>query len=192
MRESFRQLQRSLIAPNFLVHFDHTRILVVGVDVSKERGYGVEIYHVKGDVVDDSVRKSDIQHVMFLSKVLNGAESRYWSTEMKVACLVWTVKKIRHLIEASKHPAIIYTDHSSTAGIANQTSLSTSSTDKLNLRPVRASQYLSQFSLDIRHRAGKPDVVPDALSSLTADAATVMPDLPGLTNPLLPTSTFGS
>jgi hypothetical protein len=44
--------------------------------------------------------------------------------------------------------------------------LSTSSTDKLNLRLVRASQYLSSFNLSIRHKSGASNVVPDALSRL--------------------------
>jgi hypothetical protein len=40
--------------------------------------------------------------------------------------------------------------------------------DKLNLRLVRALQYLSQFRLDVRYRPGRQHIVPDALSRLLA------------------------
>ena len=63
---------------------------------------------------------------------------------------------------------MIYTNHSAAVPISNQTSLTSSSTDKLNLRLVRASQYLSQFNLAIRYKSSKSNIVPDALSRLKA------------------------
>ncbi len=79
------------------------------------------------------------------------------------------VKKIRHLIESlDVPPVIVYTDHSAAVPILKQTTLTTSSIDKLNLRLVRASQYLSGFNLSVRHKSGKSNVVPDALSRLPA------------------------
>ena len=41
-----------------------------------------------------------------------------------------------------------------------------SNTNKLNLRLVCASQYLSIFELDIRYKLGKKNIVPDTLSRL--------------------------
>ena len=61
---------------------------------------------------------------------------------------------------------IIYTDHSVAIFISRQTILIISSTDKLNLRLVRASQYLSSFNLILRHKIDKFNVVSDALSRL--------------------------
>ena len=43
-----------------------------------------------------------------------------------------------------------------------------SNVDKLNLRLIRASTYLSEFQLLIRHKAGRDHVIPDALSRLPA------------------------
>jgi hypothetical protein len=103
---------------------------------------------------------------MFLSRTLTPAETRYWPTELEVAGVVWAVSKLRHLINSSSRPTIVYTDHSAATWIARQTSLITTSTEKLNLRLVRASAFLSQFDLDVRFRPGKEHVVPDALSRL--------------------------
>ena len=64
---------------------------------------------------------------------------------------------------------IVYTDHGAALGIAKQTTMSTSSTAKLNLRLIRASEYIQRFrSLEFRHKPGKQHVVPDALSRLHA------------------------
>ena len=66
---------------------------------------------------------------------------------------------------------MVYTDHSATVSIVRHISLSSSSVDKLNLRLIRASQYLSQFRLDIRYKPGKQHIVPDALSRPISDLA---------------------
>lgn len=49
----------------------------------------------------------------------------------------------------------MYTDHGAALGIAKQITLSTSSTDKLNLRLIWASDYMQRFSLIIHHKPGK-------------------------------------
>lgn len=68
--------------------------------------------------------------------------------------MVWVLQKIRHMIESSKHSTRIFKNHGAVLGIAKQTLLSTSSIDKLNLRLIRASEYLQRFNIEIRH---KPD-----------------------------------
>jgi len=101
LSDSFDSLQEALSSPNFLVHVDHLRKTFVDVDASKRRGFGVQVYHVKGDPDGDDYLKSDIEPILFLSKTLNDAELRYWPTELEIACLVWTIRKIRHLIDNS-------------------------------------------------------------------------------------------
>ena len=103
---------------------------------------------------------------MFLSRLLTDIEKNYWPTELEVAGLVWAVRKIRHLIKSSKSKVVVYTDHSATVDICKQATLTTTSTVRLNLRLVRASQYLQRFDLDVRHKPGKSNVIPDALSRL--------------------------
>lgn len=38
---------------------------------------------------------------MFLGRLLTPAEKHYWATGLKVSCIVWVVRKIRHMIEAA-------------------------------------------------------------------------------------------
>lgn len=78
------------------------------------------------------------------------------------------VKKIRYLIEASVKIIIIYTDHSAAIGIVRQSSMNITSTEKLNLRLIRASEYLQRFRIKIRHKPGKVNVIPDTLSRLAS------------------------
>ena len=167
--ESYRQLQEAFRKATLLVHHDPTRPLYIDVDASKRRGIGVVIYHLKLGADPNNPKRSEIEPIMFLSRMLTPAEERYWPTELEMAGLVWVVRRARHLIEASRHPTIVFTDHAANTGIAKQTTLSSSNTDKLNLRLVRASTYLSQFRLDVRYRPGKKHVIPDALSRLPAD-----------------------
>ena len=135
------------------------------VDSSKESGIGGILYHVKKECTGYPTR-SNIEPITFLSRLLVSAETRYWPTELELAGLVWMLRKTRHMVEASQHPTIVYTDHGAALGIAKQVTLSTTSTDKLNLRLVRASDYVQRFRLDIRHKPGKLHIVPDALSRL--------------------------
>lgn len=144
------------------------------------------VYHLAGDPdINVTIKRTNVQPIMFMSKLLNTAESNYWPTELEVAGIVWAVKKIRHLIESSEvPPVIVYTDHSAAVPIARQTTLTTSSTDKLNLRLVRASQYLSMFPLSIRHKSGKSNIVPDALSRLPSTNVTLHEDSAGILDAL--------
>ena len=169
---SFEALQRAFAQPTTLVHFNKARKLYIDLDASKKVGFGAMVYHVKEPNASamsavSTPKQKDVEPILFLSRSLSDAETRYWPTELEVAALVWTVKKIRHMIEASETPPIIvFTDHSATVAIAKQTSLNTTSIEKLNLRLVRASEYLQRFPLEIRHKPGKTNTVPDALSRL--------------------------
>ena len=172
-REVFDETKSRIKSLVAAVHFDSEGQLYVDIDAAKN-GFGVMVYHSRKDVSGNiPPNRIDVEPIMFLSKLLSKAESRYWPTELEVACLVWTVRKIRHMIEGCTKTPIVYTDHAATAGIVNHTHLGSSAVDKLNLRLIRASQYLSQFQLDIRHRPGTSNIVADSLSRLhsTAEAS---------------------
>ena len=170
--ESFRALQQALSKPTFLAHFDAEMTLYIDLDASKRFGFGAMAYHVMSSRAspggDHYPNRSDVRPILFLSRLLKDAETRYWPTELEVAGIVWVLSKIRHMVESAPK-TVIYTDHGAALGIAKQTSLTTSSTDKLNLRLVRASDYIQRFrNIEFRHKPGKQHVVPDALSRLDA------------------------
>lgn len=110
----------------------------------------------------------------FLSKCLSSTKLRYWSIELKVADLVWIIRRIYHMIatfnkitESAKSQVTVFINHSAITSIIKQTKLSSSNTNKLNLRLIRASIYLSQFDMNVRHKSDKLHVVSDALFRLT-------------------------
>ncbi len=137
---SFDTLQSLLSKPTYLVHFSNSKVLYIDLDASKEFGFGAMIYHVdeKAHTGMNTAypARNTIQPIMFLSRLLKSAETRYWPTELELAGMVWVVRKVRHLIELSNLPTIIYTDHGTNVGIAKQTTLSTALTEKQNLRLV--------------------------------------------------------
>jgi len=60
----------------------------------------------------------------------------------------------------------MYTDHAAAVEIERQFSLNTIAVKKLNLRLVRASEYLQCFWLKIQYKSEKTNIIPDALFRL--------------------------
>lgn len=100
--KSFLDLKNALSKTSILVHFDPDRTLYIDIDASHEFGFGVILFHDKSDTV--SLRSKDskptlakwpstsnVQPIMFLSRLLTQAEKNYWPTELETAGLVWTV-----------------------------------------------------------------------------------------------------
>ncbi len=74
--------------------------------------------------------------------------------------------KVRYMVDTAPK-TIIYTDHGAALGIAKQITLTTSSTDKMNLRLVRVSDYIQRFkNIEFRYKMGAKYIIPDALSRL--------------------------
>ncbi len=102
-----------------------------------------------------------MQAILFLSRLLKDAEMRYWPTEMELAGMVCVLTKVKHMVESAPK-TVVYTDHGAALGIAKQTSITTSSTVKTNLRVVRASDFIQRFqNMEIRHKPGAKHIVPD-------------------------------
>ena len=64
---------------------------------------------------------------------------------------------------------IIYTNYFTVVSISRQITLITFNSDKLNLRLVRTSQYLSDFNLSVRHKIDKVNVMSNVLFKLQVD-----------------------
>ncbi len=112
--EAYNQLQSNFSRARWSTHYNRIRQLYVDVDASKKE-FEIIMYHLK-ESVDEKLRqrsfsKRDVESILFLSKTLFSAKSRYWSTELEMTKLVWAIKKIAHMIKSSKHSTIIYIDH---------------------------------------------------------------------------------
>lgn len=89
--------------------------------------------------------------------------------ELEIAGFVWVVKKVGHLIESSQACVIIQTDYSAILDILQQSSItSMASIMRMNLRLIRASQFLHQFKLDVQYKSDKEHIVSDALNRLAS------------------------
>lgn len=110
-----------------------------------------------------------MQPIVFISRLLIVAEKKYWPTELEIAGFVLVTKKLRHLVESSYASVIIQTDYSAILDTMQQLSItSTSSTMRMNICLVRASQFLQPFCLVVRYKPGKEHIIPDALSRLAS------------------------
>ncbi len=166
---SFLLLQENLIKTTFLIHFDKAKWLWINLDEFKKFDFEVIVFHVIKEFSKETWSiKNDIQLIMFLSRLLIFVEKNYWSTELKTAELIWIIKTMKHLIQSFEKSVIIQIDHAAILNICKQTFIiSTNSTMRMNLRLMRAFQFLSQFSnLEIRHKSKKYHLISDALFRL--------------------------
>ena len=167
-RATFRDLQVAFVSSTFFIHFDRKRRLYIDLNALKQWNFAAIVYHVLEDSFDDtSYSRTIIQSIMFLSRCLNEAKRNYWFIELKIADIVWIIRKIRHMIEFIEiFSIIVYIDYSTIVSISRQIIFIIFSSDKLNLRLIRVSQYLFDFNLFIRHKVDKINVVSNALSRL--------------------------
>jgi hypothetical protein len=165
---SYEHLQIVFSKESFLRHFDQLRKLFINVNISKKKDVEVMIFHVKDDSEKDiTFKRADIESIMFLSKILISAKTRYWLTKLKMIHVIWVVTKVRHLIECSKRSLIIiFTNHAALIEIIKQTSLTFFNTNKLNLRLMKIFQYFSALFIEIRVKSEKFHVISNALSRL--------------------------
>ena len=78
------------------------------------------------------------------------------------------------MIESTKiSSTIIYIDHFVVVFISRQITLITFSSDKLNLRFVRTSQYFFDFNLSVRHKIDKINVISNVLFKLQTNVSLI-------------------
>ena len=72
------------------------------------------VIHVKKDAVISTGKwptRTQIEPIIFLSRLLTEAERNYWPTELEVTRFVWVIKKVRYLVKLSKYSTIIQTNY---------------------------------------------------------------------------------
>lgn len=168
--KAFQALQENLCDQTMLWHHVPTQPLFIKLDACKQ-AVGVMVFQLEDEwdgtsIPGKDIPSSKIRPILFLSRVTSATEKKYGSTEAEVAALLWTCKKLRKLVHASRQPVQILTDHAATRSIVHHTSQRTMDLSKANPRLANAAIYLAQFDLTIHHIPGTLNVVPDALSRL--------------------------
>ena len=77
------------------------------------------------------------------------------------------MKRIRHIIETSKYIIIIYIDHVVNSSITRQIKFINNNVNKLNMKLIRVSIYLSQFRLNIRYKSKRFHIIFDTFNRLS-------------------------
>ena len=85
--KSFHVLQTMFSEPQFLIHFNLKQCLYIDLNASKQHDFEVMIYHFKSETTD-ILSYTDIESILFLSKLLSKAENNYWLMKLKMTDLV--------------------------------------------------------------------------------------------------------
>jgi hypothetical protein len=130
--------QPVLIAPNFAEPF------LVAVDAS-DKAIGATLMQER-----DGLERP----VCYMSRKLNEHQKRYAIVEKEALALITAVRAFSVYFGSS--PTIVYTDHSPLQFLNRMA--------PTNQKLLRWCLELQQYNLDVRHRAGKLNLLPDLLS----------------------------
>ena len=133
----------------------------LATDASKTGAGGVLFQlpdHPPGTAMTKETRDS-MKIVMFLSFAFTPPQTRYQTTEREALAVVKNLAEIRWLVQGSKLPIKLYTDH--------QALLKCLQSEDMTGRLARWQLALSEFNLDIVHVAGKDLAIADGLSRLS-------------------------
>ena len=85
----FDLLQKTISNAAMLIHFDLDRVLWIDLNDFKEREFDIVIFHLKKELINDMILlRTQIESIMFLSRLLFAAEINYWSIELKMIALI--------------------------------------------------------------------------------------------------------
>ena len=148
---AFNAVKAELSESNFLANFDGNSQVLVEVDASPV-GVGCVLMQKFNGIE---------KPVYFASKKLSAAELKYSQLDKEALALVYAVSKFKYFLLGRKF--VIRTDHKPLLGLFGRTKLVPVNA---NARVQRWALLLSQFDYDLCFKAGKDNVVADALSRL--------------------------
>jgi hypothetical protein len=150
---AWEKLKESLCNAPTLAFPDFTRPFILYTDGSKEMGFGAALHQTGADGVE--------RPVLFISRALQGAEERYWATELETGALVWALTKLSQYFDSGEFT--VHTDHS-----ALKSALQANPRGRRSNRLNEWAMFLSTFlpRMKIVHRPGKIHNNADGLSRL--------------------------
>ena len=111
---SFNDFQQMLTKSSMLYHFHSQKQLWIDLNSFKQFEFEMIIFHLKNDIIIVSKKwssRTSILSIMYFNRQLTKVEQNYWITKLETTNLVWTLKKVKHLIQLSEHKTIIHIDH---------------------------------------------------------------------------------
>ena len=143
---AFLNAKSALAAAVPLVHPDPTATLSLATDASDT--------HVAGVLQQFSNRRWE--PLAFFSHKLTAAQTRYSTFDKELLAVFSAIRHFRFLLEGRRFR--ILTDHKPLVAALHRVS------PPWSARQQRQLSYISEFTTDIRHTAGKDNVVADTLS----------------------------
>lgn len=140
--ESFNSLKTILSSNNVLVFPNFKKSFEISTDASNE--------------ALDAVLSQESRPIAFASKTLNKTEIKYSTIEKELLGVVWGVNRFRCYVYGQEFT--VFTDHKSLLGIHKMKDPSS--------RLLRLYLKLSEYSIILKHKPGKHNIIADGLSRL--------------------------
>ena len=102
------------------------------------------------------ISRRSLQPLAFFSKRLQPPETRYSAFGRELLAVYLSIKHFRHLLEGRSF--VVYTDYKPVTHAFH------GRPDRYSPREIRQLDFISQFTTDLRHIAGKNNLAADALS----------------------------
>ena len=145
-QRSFEELRNAIIQAPVLILPDFSKKFVLTVDAGNGTIAGVlQQDHGKG-----------LQPIRFWSRKMNGAETRYTTTEQEMLALVESIRTFDYYLYGA--PFILETDHRALVYLMTQ--------PKLSPRQCRWLNTIAGFDFEIKYLEGRKNVVADGLTRM--------------------------
>lgn len=146
--KAFQKCKESLCSATLLAHPDLNARIAIVTDAS-DTAIGAAIHQRKGD---------DWEPLGFFSRKLSPSQCKYSPYDRELLAIYEGIRYFRYMLEARHFT--VFTDHKPLCyAFATQK-------EKCSPRQFRHLDYIAQFTTDIRHIAGKDNVVADTLSRI--------------------------
>ena len=149
----WKQLKKALCDALILIYLDFNKLFILYVNESKEKKYKIAMHQLNKDEVK--------KFVLFLSRDLNDAKIKYWTTKLKIETLIWILIKLLQYFDDDNFT--IVTDHTALKAILQNKIIDRRST-RLNEWIMYLSTYL--FRMNIIYKFEKSHNNVDGLSRI--------------------------
>ena len=156
---AFTSVKTSIIK-NVVYGGDETKQYHLITDASKYAIGGVlfQLPNVPAGTNMSVAMRKEIKVIMFISKRLFSAETRYSTTEREALAILRCLEEVRWLILGSPYTTKVYTDHSALVSLLKK--------DDAQGRIVRWQVRLSEYDVEYIHIPGRKNALADGLSRM--------------------------